>query len=939
MKNLLPLLITLLAFTAVRAQDKRALSPNDYATWERIGAREMSNDGQWAYYEVNVARGDGYLEVHELGGTKKYRVPRGGDAEFSFDSQYLVCTVSPQYDTIRQLKLDEVDEDEHPKDTLLILNLTSGEMEKIERVKSFRLTEDAVGPLVYQLEKPLPREPDTTEEVGEKLDEDSAAVEEPEDPSEHPGHELVVRTLDGFTEHRVLQTDDYRLADFGAYTYYMRETEDTLHDDGLYVIENAKGIITMIDTTREEIGAFVPDHTGERLVYLATDDSTEAEIRYYSAYLFRPGKGAKLLADTSVRGLAAGWMMSANGSPLWMEDGRYLFLEVTPVPVIYEEDSTQLPDEKVSVDIWSWNDPDIQPYQKENAKDEQNRSYTARFDFNEERLVIIETPKIQEARINPKSEHHVALGSSELKYRELHSYAYPWLTDYYTIDLKTGERSLVIDAQGFRPDLSEGGNYLAYYNGSDSSWYVYDRIASLSRKVSEGADVAWYDEEDDHPTVPYPYGVAGWSKGDKKLFVYDRYDIWALDPLGKDDPVCVTNDYGRKNEIRLRYVATNPEETFRPKGEWLLIVFAEETKQDGFYRLPMLGEDPVKLILEERNYSYPTSTENSDRLLFTSETFEESGDLYWSEGNFDDVKKLSDINPQKDEIKWGTAELTKWRSNHGEELEGLIFKPENFDPNKKYPMIVYFYERYSSSLHAYRQPGPSRSIVNFSYLVSHDYVVFVPDIVYRDGYPGPSSYDCVVPGVQHMINLGYVDSERIGVQGQSWGGYQTAYLVTQTDIFACGFAGAPVSNMTSAYGGIRWGSGLSRQFQYERTQSRIGGSLWEYPERYIENSPVFFADRVNTPLLIMHNDNDGAVSWYQGIEYFMALRRNNKPTWMLVYNNEAHNLREWHNRMDLDKRMYQFFDHYLKGEPAPKWMTDGVPAKLKGKEYGFELMK
>ena len=188
------------------------------------------------------------------------------------------------------------------------------------------------------------------------------------------------------------------------------------------------------------------------------------------------------------------------------------------------------------------------------------------------------------------------------------------------------------------------------------------------------------------------------------------------------------------------------------------------------------------------------------------------------------------------------------------------------------------------------------------------------------------AHNCVVAGAEWLAKEPYVDASRMAIQGQSWGGYQVAYLVTQTDMFACGMAGAPVSNMTSAYGGIRWGSGWSREFQYEKTQSRLGGTLWDSRDLYIENSPVFFADQVNTPLLMMHNDNDGAVPWYQGIEYFMALRRLNKPTWMLVYNKEAHNLRKRHNRKDLSIRMAQFFDHYLKDAPAPEWMTSGRKA-------------
>jgi len=197
----------------------------------------------------------------------------------------------------------------------------------------------------------------------------------------------------------------------------------------------------------------------------------------------------------------------------------------------------------------------------------------------------------------------------------------------------------------------------------------------------------------------------------------------------------------------------------------------------------------------------------------------------------------------------------------------------------------------------------------------------------------------VIPGILSILEQGFVDPKRIGVQGHSWGGYQIAYMVTQTDIFAAAEAGAPVSNMTSAYGGIRWGSGMSRMFQYERSQSRIGGTLWDAQQRYIENSPIFWADKVHTPVLMMHNDQDGAVPWYQGIEYFVALRRLHKPVWMLNYNGEDHGLRKYQNRKDFQRRLQQYFDHYLMGAPAPEWLAKGVPATRKGKTLGLELVQ
>jgi dipeptidyl aminopeptidase/acylaminoacyl peptidase len=305
---------------------------------------------------------------------------------------------------------------------------------------------------------------------------------------------------------------------------------------------------------------------------------------------------------------------------------------------------------------------------------------------------------------------------------------------------------------------------------------------------------------------------------------------------------------------------------------------------------------------------------------------------------FKHVKKLSDANPQQKKYKWPKVELVSWTSFTGETLKGLLYTPENLDKSKKYPMLVYFYERSSEGLYRHQRPAPSRSTINKAFYVSNDYIVFVPDITYKTGFPGQSAYNAIVSGTQYLTQqFSFIDKKHIGLQGQSWGGYQTAWLITHTDMFAAAMAGAPVSNMTSAYGGIRWGTGLSRMFQYEHTQSRIGGTLWEKPLLYIENSPLFHAPEINTPLLMMHNDNDGAVPWYQGIEMFVALRRLDKPVWMLNYNNEPHNLKgsSWANRVDLSTRMYQFFNHYLKGKPAPKWMEEGVPATEKGKTLGY----
>jgi len=415
-----------------------------------------------------------------------------------------------------------------------------------------------------------------------------------------------------------------------------------------------------------------------------------------------------------------------------------------------------------------------------------------------------------------------------------------------------------------------------------------------------------------------------------------------VDPAGRRPPRNLTEGVGRERDLRFRYVQLDDEQESIPVDEpMLLSAFDRTTKAFGYYRDAVRGSDrPQRLVMLDERFGFRLSkAEDADVVVFTRESFRQFPDLWASDLSFRDMRKLSDANPQMAEYRWGTAELVHWRSTDGTPLDGILYKPDGFDPSQRYPMMVYFYETMSDNLHGFQQPGPGGSSVSVSFYVSRGYVVFVPDIHYRIGHPGESALDCVVPGVLSVLAMGFVDPERIGVQGHSWGGYQIAYLVTQTNIFAAAEAGAPVSNMTSAYGGIRWGTGMSRMFQYERTQSRIGATLWDAEPLYIENSPLFRANKIETPVLMLHNDDDSAVPWYQGIEFFVALRRLGKPVWLLNYNGEPHGLVKYQNRKDFAVRMQQFFDHYLKGAPEPVWMAEGVPAVLKGRTLGLDLIE
>ena len=543
--------------------------------------------------------------------------------------------------------------------------------------------------------------------------------------------------------------------------------------------------------------------------------------------------------------------------------------------------------------------------------------------------------------LGTKSDAPFGLGSSGLDYRLESSWNMGY-TDYYLVDLSTGAAKKVLSKFDGFASISPAGKYVYAYDQAARKGVVIDPKTGAQIEITKDIPFPIYDELTDDFTNPGSYGSAGWTKNDERILLYDNFDIWSVDPTAKTKPVNVTNGFGRSLNTHLRYVNTDPEQiAVDPSKPMLLSAVHETTKADGFFWDTFApGGVPTKIIMEDKIFSNPTKAKNANVITYTRSDFVEYPDVWLADNlNFQGARKVSEANPQQKDYIWGKSELISYTSNDGVPLQGILIRPENFDYSKKYPMIVYFYERSSDTLHGYRSPAPSASVINPTMAASNGYLVLIPDIVYKPGYPGESAMHSVLPAVQEVVRRGYVDPKKIGLDGQSWGGYQIAYMVTETDMFACGFAGAPVTDMFAAYGGIRWGSGLVRQFQYEKTQSRIGGTIWETPLRFLENSPQFFLDKVKTPLLIMANDKDGAVPWYQGIELFTGLRRLQKPAWLLVYNNEDHNLVERKNRKDLSIRKHQFFDHYLKGAPMPEWMTKGVPATEKGKNYGLEIPK
>ena len=724
--------------------------------------------------------------------------------------------------------------------------------------------------------------------------------------------------------------------------------------DGVYVIDLKTLRKTKIAKGLGNYKGLSFDETGTQLAFVTDKDDYDAETSSLSLYHWTTkNKRAKKIATEGGKGIPKGWWVAPNSSQVFSEDGKRLYFETAPIPetVLMERKGDEEKDddeEAPQLDVWHWQDPQLQPQQLLEADRERGRDYRAAYVFKSKKIVQLATLEIPDIAIDVRSKSKLALANTNFPYRKMMSWAVPGFRDVWLVNLDNGKREQVLQRVESFADMSPDGKFITWFDGTKQSWFAKSTASADSEaiNISKGIKFPLYDELHDRPSIPNEYGSAGWLADDKAILVYDRYDIWQLDPTGEEKPICITEGYGRENEIQFRFRQLDREmRSIDPLQPMMLSATNRKTKANGFWRLTLESEDEdaaaglEKLIMLNERLGGLDKAQESERIIFTRSTFQMCPDLWHSDMEFEKIHRLSDMNPQQAEFKWGTSELVHWKSKDGEELDGLLYKPDGFDPAKKYPLMVYFYERNSDNLHRYYAPAAGRSIINFSFYVSRGYVVFVPDIPYTTGEPGPSAAKAILPGVENLVAQGFIDEAKIGMQGHSWGGYQTAYLVTQTDMFACAESGAPVSNMTSAYGGIRWGSGMSRMFQYERTQSRIGEDLWAAREKYIQNSPVFYADKINTPLLILHNDEDGAVPWYQGIELFVALRRLEKPAWMLNYNGNPHWVMGETNRRDFAIRMQQFFDHYLMDAPEPEWMAVGVPAVDKGKELGLELLE
>jgi dipeptidyl aminopeptidase/acylaminoacyl peptidase len=887
------------------AAQKRAMTFEDVMTFRNMAGPTISDNGKWVAYESAPDRGNGHAEVRSTDGRSTYTVERGANAQLSPDGTWAAFLVKPPASDME----DPAKKDDRPRSGMALVDTRSGNITNFTEVTRFSLTDDGNW-LIRQHHEPKTKK------------------------RWEGGTELVIRKLSDGSEKSIPFVRSFQVDSTSSWLVY--SYADSLKLNGLYAInlKSADLATTMLDTLTE--GHFsMPawHHKTGRAVWMAAANGVDKKAGPAALKLWQSG-------TTNVSTLASGqsaqgWMMPNEAAPRWTTDGNRIFLGLRPWKEAVAPDTTKKPFnlfdldallDSRELDVWHWNDPTISTQQKAQYRMEQSRTWMAVFHVAERRMVPLADETMRTVQFSDNTNY--AIGLDNRAYAQMTTWDGSY-NDVYRVNLRDGSRLRLLEKNsGGGVNMSPEGKWAVFFNAGN--WHLIEMSTGEITEVTSRAGSIFYDEDTDTPGPPGSYGFGGWVSGDAAFRVYDRFDIWEFDTADPSKFRNLTQNGGRSQNItfRIQNLDGSNRTSVGRNDELHLSGYDNNRKSNGYYRLRPESGGIIHLITENKRITFVTKVKGTGQMVYSRQTTNEYPDLWLADKDFKGGRKITDFGKQLDQFLIGTSELVKWTDLNGNPLEGVLIKPGNYEPGKRYPVIVYYYELSNQRLHEFNQ-----TIVNhrpsFNYYASNGYALFLPDVKYDTGLPGYSATRSLVPGVQKIIDMGVADPKAIGLHGHSWSGYQTLHVITQTHIFACAVAGAPVSNMTSAYSGIRWGAGVARQFQYETGQSRIGGSMWEYPERYIENSPVFFADRIKTPTLIQHGDADEAVPWYQSIEMYLAMRRLGKDAVFLQYRGEPHHLQKYANKLDYSIKMKEYFDHYLKGMPAASWITDGEPYRGK----------
>lgn len=872
------------------AQDKKALSLEDYKQWNQITNTAISPNGQWMTYSYSPNEGDtARFFVRKVEGDIVYETWNAKTVTFSNDSEWLAFLLEPTEKEKKALRKKK-----KPIPSFLHLyNLSKQTVDTIRDVQEYRFSE-------------------ASNYIGMKKTSSNT-------DAKHTGTDLIIKNLKSGISSNIGNVSTYDFNEKGHLLAYLIDAADD-NGNGIYVqdLDNYRtwplhtGIHTYSHLSWSEAGDQLAVLFGDTLTGKVHRENTLLWISDLEAGMDALGKTHLFIPDED-NAFPKDYVLSEYSPLTWNKAGTQLFFGIKE-----QEDAFKKEDElEANVDVWHWKDEEVQSRQMVTAGRDRRETYVSVFNLSDKRFVQLETEDM--SRIE-RSEHAAwTLASVDTAYRANRNIP-GGFTDLYRIDSRGGTSSLIAKEVYRNMGMSPMGNYAVY--SREGAVMLYHMETGETTNITERADVSFENKEYDTPVEKPSYGIAAWSSDGNWLMLNHKYDIYAFS-LNSEEVINLTKELGNKEEIRFRLINLDPEEeTLNVQEPLLLSAYGEWTKKSGFYELTW-GKKPKALRYVDKMLGRPTKAKDADVIMYTEQTFEEFRDYWLTDLSFKSPQKMTDANPQLSEFKWGRRELVAYTDQRGNKLQATLTLPADYKKGEKYPMIIYFYEKMSQRHHQFSMPVYDDR-PHMSTYASNGYLVLMPDIIYEEGKPGSSALDDITAAAQQVIDLGYADPERIGLQGHSWGGYQSSFILTQTDMFACVVTGAPLTNLISMYNVAYKRSGHLNGPLLEWSQGRMGVSPWENMELYRSQSPIHHAQDITTPFLILHGTADGAVDWLQGLEYYATARRLGKEVILLSYPDEPHHLQKEANQKDFQIRMKQYFDYYLKDVEPPIWIKEGV---------------
>jgi len=745
-----------------------------------------------------------------------------------------------------------------------------------------------------------------------------------ESDAKHTGADLILRNLSTGTDMLLGNVGSFAFNPGGALLGYTVDAPDK-DGNGVYLVHLQSNTIQVLDNDSLRYDRLTWDRSGSALAALKGDVPEGSTERANSLVAFRKlgtGEGGSFAFDPDqASGFPEGMVVSENGALTWRDDGSMVFVGLGEQRSLVEDD----PDHpRPNVDIFHWKDDRIQSVQRNQAQRDRRFTFLSGVHLASARFVTLADSSMRSVTLSRDG----SLGIG----RDDRAFISDWeesQADYYLVDPETGSRKLILEGQKRTLGLSPDGRYFAY--SKDGHVWIRDLERETDRNLTSTAPVSFVNEQYDHPGTKPPYGLAGWTADGDAMVLNHQFDLW-LQPLDGSAASNLTNEVGAKEEVRFRYVRTDPEEVAIDLDQALLLsAYGEWTKKSGFYELD--GGRLSESIFEDRQFSGLRKAKAADRVIFTASTFSEFPDYWVSDLEFDSPRRITDANPQQTEYRWGHRILVDYQNKDGVPLQGILAIPDGYEAGQRLPMIVGFYEKKSQNMHSYSAPifgasypsGNMGPVDEAAAFVSNGYLVLQADVHLNTRTTHSDMLDCVTAATRKVIEMGYADPDRIAVGGGSFSGGGSAFIATQTDMFAAVVARAAPINLAGEFNILFSGSGQNNHSYDIYGQGRYGTNPFDDPDLYREQSPITHVANMNTPLLYLHGVQDGSVEYLQGMEFYNALRFLEKPIIFLSYPDEGHNLKRYENQIDFTKRLWQFLDHHLKGAPAPEWMVDGVP--------------